>query len=392
MESAAAAGAQIGHDIPSLDGLRAVAIAVVVLAHTKILLPAELANSGIFRYVVGGGLHGVQIFFVISGYLITTLLLRESERAGNVSLRAFYARRTLRIFPPFYLYLAAVGVLWLRGTGQDISTFLAAATYTLIYHPHPQGWMLQHAWSLSIEEQFYLLWPGLLVIALRRRCALCLPIIVLAVMPIARTILLLAVGRQAADHSRLVVNTSGIDMLMGGCLLAFVTTDRQWPQWKRWIERGITPWSVTILGAVGFVLVPYLETKMPQMSFAAPLIAEGYSVTAFSIAAALEYLVRTPDSIAGRILNLSVMRHIGAISYSVYLWQQLFTANPLRFGLWTYALILLAAELSFWIVERPLMRLRSQFKPVGYVVANAELTSAAARVSVSELSPNASIH
>src|SRR5215475_8179567 len=100
-----------GHDIPSLDGLRAVSIAIVVLSHTKPLLPAVIVNSGLFRYGIGGGLHGVQVFFVISGYLITTLLLREFDSSGDVSLRRFYARRALRIFPPFYLYLGVLGLL-----------------------------------------------------------------------------------------------------------------------------------------------------------------------------------------------------------------------------------------------------------------------------------------
>ena len=388
MESAAAPGTQVRHDIPSLDGLRAVAIIIVLLSHTKVLLPSAVVNLGLFRYVIGGGLHGVQIFFVISGYLITTLLLREFAGTGDVSLRAFYARRALRIFPPFYLYLAVVAVLWMQGSGQDISTFGAAATYTVIYHPHPQGWMLQHTWSLSIEEQFYLLWPVLLLVALRRRWAVRFAIVVLAAMPIARTILLLAASQQGADHSRSIVNCSAVDMLMTGCLFALAMRD---PRWSRWIKSAITGWTVSILAGVGLLLVPYAETKMAQTVLAAPLIAQGYGVTALSIGVALEYVVRNPRCLAGRILNLPVMRHIGVISYSIYLWQQLFTANPLRLGLWTYALILLAAELSFWVVERPLMRLQARFKPASRVPHNAELTSSAARVSVSELSPNASI-
>src|SRR5208282_4325811 len=103
------------HDIPSLDGLRALSIAIVILSHTKSLLPSPIANSGLFRYVIGGGLHGVQIFFVISGYLITTLLLREYNRTGSVSFKRFYARRALRIFPAFYIYLAVLAILWIAG-------------------------------------------------------------------------------------------------------------------------------------------------------------------------------------------------------------------------------------------------------------------------------------
>lgn len=87
----------VRHDIPSLDGLRALAIGLVVLAHTRAVLPDAVAHSGLFRYTVGGGLHGVQLFFVISGYIITTLLLREFDRTGEISLPRFYVRRILRI-------------------------------------------------------------------------------------------------------------------------------------------------------------------------------------------------------------------------------------------------------------------------------------------------------
>ena len=136
------------HDIPSLDGLRAVSIVIVILSHTKALLPAAVTRTGLFRYLIGGGLHGVQIFFAISGYLITTLLLREFKETNTISLRRFYARRALRIFPPFYAYLAVLGVLWIAGTiPQHWPTFLAAATYSITYLPDPRGWFLMHTWS-----------------------------------------------------------------------------------------------------------------------------------------------------------------------------------------------------------------------------------------------------
>ena len=94
-------------NIPSLDGLRAICILSVLFAHSAWLLPARISASSPFRYIVGNGMHGVAVFFVISGYLITTLLLRELDTYSEVSLRRFYFRRSLRIFPPF-LRLAGV--------------------------------------------------------------------------------------------------------------------------------------------------------------------------------------------------------------------------------------------------------------------------------------------
>jgi len=377
------------HDIPSLDGLRALSVAIVVLSHTSSLLPAAVARSGLFRYLIGGGLHGVQVFFVTSGYLITTLLLREFDRSRNISLGHFYTRRTLRIFPPFYLYLAVVALLWATGARQDRSTFLAAATYAIVYLPHPRGWLLQHAWSLSIEEQFYLLWPTVLRHAVRRGAALQTVLAALAIIPIIRIILLILSNPRSADHNRLLVNSSAVDMLTVGCLLALLSPD---VRWRKWCRRWITPWSVLGAGSLGLVLVPYANVKLSATFLAVPAGALGYTATALAIGAVLEYLVRAPQSIVGRMLNAGPVRHIGAISYSIYLWQQLFTENPARLGFLTYPLILIAAEGSFWLIERPLMRVRARYDSGGrYRADTAELTSSATSASVAAASPNASI-
>lgn len=349
---------QVRHNIPSLDGLRALSIAIVVLSHTRTLLPPVISNSGAFRYLIGGGLHGVQVFFVISGYIITTLLLREFERTGEISLQRFYARRMLRIFPVFYIYLAVVAVLWWTGVQkQDPSTFVSAATYTIIYHPQPQGWLLQHAWSLSIEEQFYLLWPAVLLVAHRRRMALRVAIALVALMPILRMLMLTFSPELATDHNRVIVNSSAIDMLMVGCLLALLSSNLRW---RRWCERWINAWSAAGLLVLGMVMVPYADAKLAGGPLVRPLVSLGFSLTAVSIGAALEYLVRTPNSVPGRMLNVGIARHLGMISYSIYLWQQLFTGEEIHFGVLTYGLILIVAELSFWLVEKPIMGIRAR--------------------------------
>jgi len=347
----------VRHDIPSLDGLRALAIVIVVLSHTRAVLPAGVAQSGLFRYTVGGGLHGVQVFFVISGYIITTLLLREFDRTGEISLPRFYARRILRIFPAFYLYLLALGVLWATGfQRQDPSSFLSAATYTILYHPHPLGWTIEHTWSLSIEEQFYVLWPAILLLAHRRGMATRAAFACLAAMPVLRIFIVVFSAQALESHNRLIVSSSAIDTLMAGCLLALLA---QTDGWRRWTERRITAWSVVALVVIGMLVVPYATAKAGTGPLAMPCVVLGFSVTAISIAAALEYLVRTPNSPIGRMLNAGPIRHLGIISYSVYLWQQLFTGFP-RLGVLMYPLILIAAELSFWLIERPIMRLRAR--------------------------------
>lgn len=349
------------HDIPSLDGLRALSIVIVILSHSKALLPLSIVNSGLFRYTIGGGLHGVQLFFVISGYLITTLLLREFNRSADISLPRFYARRCLRIFPPFYAYLAVLAILWIIGSvPEDAPSFFAAATYTIVYLPNPLGLPVQHAWSLSIEEQFYLLWPALLLWSQRQRKALHLALLILAIMPCERILLFFLETHHGMHLTRTLVNTGSVDTLILGCLLALLRDD---PRWQRFHRRFINAWSAAIMLAIAFVLAPYAGAKLTHGVGACLAIAFGTSLTALSLGGILVYVVENPRSLAGRFLNLGLLRHIGVISYSLYLWQQFFAYNKtLGAGPYAYLLMLLAAEASFWLIEKPVLRLRTRLK------------------------------
>lgn len=135
--------------IPALDGIRAVAVFLVIGSH--------------FGFALVPGTQGVMIFFVLSGFLITWLLLKENERYGSVSLAGFYKRRTLRIFPAFYVYWLIVVTL-LIGTGRAVpwphawSSLLYVSNYYSAINGDPNNGF-SHTWSLAIEEQFYLLWP-----------------------------------------------------------------------------------------------------------------------------------------------------------------------------------------------------------------------------------------
>jgi len=147
--------------IPSLDGLRAVSILLVVLGHAE---GTRRFPSRLPPWTLDHGRLGVQILFVISGFLITSLLLREKNGTGRISLRLFYARRTLRIFPAFYLFFLNMVLLsLLRVVALPRYDLLHAATYTMNYAGNGTWWM-GHLWSLSVEEQFYFVWPSLVVL------------------------------------------------------------------------------------------------------------------------------------------------------------------------------------------------------------------------------------
>ena len=157
--------------LPSLDGLRAVSIFLVLVAHSSVCVGCPKIVSAFFPELAMGAL-GVRTFFVISGFLITSLLIKEEHKEGFISLSAFYRRRVLRIFPAYYFYLLFVLIVgcFVPAFRAPWSTYVSAATFTTriwgywgnVWQFH-QSWFLIHTWTLSVEEQFYLLWPACLV-------------------------------------------------------------------------------------------------------------------------------------------------------------------------------------------------------------------------------------
>ena len=323
--------------IPSLDGLRALSISMVLAAHS---IPLSQRNWLVWK-VIGNGDMGVAIFFVISGFLITSLLLREHGETGRVSLKLFYVRRAFRILPPFWAFLFLL--MLLRTTKHlDFSWqgWTSAFVFLRDYWRSPDWWT-GHTWSLSIEEQFYLLWPACLALAgLTKSKRAALTVIVAA--PVVRIIchlLLPHLGwqEQLMFHMRM-------DSLMIGCAVALFY-DRLQIKWT-WV----VPAAIFL-----FVVSPFLITRLHGYY----LLPLGYSLDNLAIAYLLLYVVRNPGSAFGRLLNHRLIVHLGVISYSLYLWQQLFL------GLWPFpsGLLgsLLAAELSWRIIEMPALSLRDRF-------------------------------
>ncbi|HET7563229.1 MAG TPA: acyltransferase, partial [Rhodanobacteraceae bacterium] len=225
-----------GHRIPSLDGFRAISILMVLYGHVGGTrdFPTETVGAG-GRWLGDLGHLGVLVFFVISGFLITTLLKVEREKTGTISLKQFYLRRVLRIFPAFYvLILALLLATWLRWIDLGGRDFLFATTYTVNYYPdHP--WQIGHLWSLSIEEQFYLLWP-LALLVLRERRALILAIAAIFAAPLLRAAIreyILHVNPHAvlADMS---IFPAMFDYIATGCALALL---RPWLLTRNWYLR-----------------------------------------------------------------------------------------------------------------------------------------------------------
>jgi peptidoglycan/LPS O-acetylase OafA/YrhL len=359
VESTSHKNSTVGRDIPSLDGLRAVSILLVILSHAAWYFPARVENWMPFHLIVGNGRKGVVVFFVISGFLITTLLMREQEHTGSISLARFYFRRSFRIFPPFYVFIAVMAVLWIIGlVPEHLPSFIAAATYTWTYYPFAHGYEIAHTWSLSIEEQFYLFWPLAFLFWHRSQKIVNLAIALIAIMPILRLAVYFAAPSLRGYGAYMLQEWT--DAMMVGCLLALVKSR---PGWQQWHRRYINGWTATVLAILGFFCVPYLGEYLPRTLGKTFVTSIGPSIIALSVGGILIYVVENPKSIGGRILNCWPIRHIGVISYSLYLWQQLFMSRASGLLPWGFLYAIAAAEASFWLIERPALRLRNRLEP-----------------------------
>ena len=337
--------------IPSLDGLRAISIALVLFSH--------LAGTGGFPVSAAAanpwslGSFGVTVFFVISGFLITGLLLDELKRTDRIRLGRFYFRRTLRIFPPYFALLIALAAADLAGwISLNPGDLLYGATYTSNYHD-ARSWYVGHTWSLAVEEQFYLLWPAVLLFARTRR----------ALLIAAATILVVPVIR-VAEWELLPSAAYGIgfrfetiaDALAAGCVLACA---------RQRLHRSAL--YMRALSSRAFVLVP-MAAVLANLTHDHPLIAFGAAATVINLCLALcvDWCVTFHEGRIGRVLNAAPLVFVGWISYSLYLWQQPFLnrasdAAIAQFPL-NIVLTVAAALGSYYLVERPSLQLRKRIE------------------------------
>ena len=340
--------------IPSLDGLRAISIVLVLVGHLH--ATQGFPELGLEHILGDYGLLGVRVFFVISGYLITTLLLRELEQRGNISLSAFYARRALRIFPAAFAFIGAMALAdWLGWIDLRPVDLIAALTYTVNFLPDP-SWEVGHLWSLSVEEQFYLMWPlALARLGVRRGAWVALAFFVAA--PLVRTWMRL--GLQSSVMEDLPIFPAVCDGIAIGCLFAI---GRPWLLQQRqylWFTG-----SAWMLGLIPLIFVVH------HLSAGYTLVdLFGYPLMLLAIATIVEASTRwRAQNLAGRVLNWPPLAWLGVLSYSLYLWQQpfldrhshsVFASFPLNLGM-----ALSLAVLSYYLLERPLLRLRQRYSRV----------------------------
>jgi len=323
-----------------------VSIALVLLFHAIQCLQPNWSSTVLSLFNVG--LLGVRVFFVISGFLITQLLIAEQSRTGTIGLAHFYFRRTMRIFPPFYAYLAVVLILRAVGAMDTPASAVAhAATYTTNYVP--SSWIVGHSWSLSVEEQFYLVWPAIMN-ALGPRRWLWGVALMLVVSPAMR---LWYPSPTSSARLDLVA-----DSLAAGCLLAGVRgrllASAMISRWMR------SSW-VFVAAAAGIFGI---ELAIPHPSVAPPWLVKLalISIQNVLVAVVIHWSILNHTGRVGRVLNWSPVAFVGMISYSLYIWQQPFFNPDVTSPLTTFPLNLAAAFacalLSYYLVEQPSLRLR----------------------------------
>jgi peptidoglycan/LPS O-acetylase OafA/YrhL len=341
---------------------------MVVVGHASGTIKASGFGTSMLLSFFGQGRLGVSIFFVISGFLITILLAHEQSATNSIDLKNFYVRRAFRIFPGFYAYWLVALVLTLLGyIHVTRAELLSAAIYVWNYVPHSvDTWFLGHTWSLSIEEQFYLLWPVILKWAGPKR-GKWIALFIVICSPFIR------VGSYylfPSTRPRIGMMLQGrADSLMIGALLALVSLNQEHLNILKRVARS----CLIPIASVCFIGIDSLLTRQFKGAYS---LSVGFSLQNLVIALLIAHVVFYDKTTLGRILNNPVVAHFGIISYSLYLWQQLFLTpkNTTLTGIFPLSLVFafLTAELSYYCLEKPFLRWRKRFSSVPRDVQPAE--------------------
>jgi peptidoglycan/LPS O-acetylase OafA/YrhL len=334
--------------IPSLDGLRAISIGLVLFAHL-----CGTVNFPFEHEFLNAGNLGVRVFFVISGFLITGILLKEIEKTGTINLQKFYYRRTLRIFPPYYFFLLVVGILALCGILKlPLGEWLAAVFYVSNFAPI-STWEIGHTWSLGVEEQFYLLMPGLLFFGKRRAFFVLCAVILLSPFIRLGTFVLFPDPDLRWTGYGFQANA---DSLATGCLLAFV---RQ-TLWKKALYQKILQSKIFIVFPILAIALNYFAQNPKIYSLVCITLIN------FCVVLCIDWAVTFHTGFVGKILNARPLVYIGTLSYSIYLWQQLFlnrqSQQPANVFPLNLVLVALCAVISYYLIEKPALRFRQKLE------------------------------
>jgi len=344
--------------LASLDGLRGVSIAFVIFSHF-IYVTA-------FNEQTNFGMVGVDIFFVISGFLITTLLLKEQVLNGRISLRKFYIRRALRILPVVVLFLTVLLILnQLFQLKIGARSFLASILFIRnLPVPNCNDWQTAHFWSLGVEEQFYLIFP-FLIARMKLKNYRNFIVFLICLIPIVNYVYYNEVGIFVSN--RIVHNITGVfanllgkgtALILVGSLLSVLMFGQS--KWLSFVSRS----NPRILSLFIFVLAIFV--RIPSSI----LFIQYFSEEVFAFLIGIVIILNLKgDNYLAKFLNLKWISFIGVLSYSLYIWQQIFThEQPWSHSfpgsgsvLFNLPLLILVGFISYHFYEKKFLLLKSRF-------------------------------
>ena len=314
------------------------------------------------------GAYGVTMFFVLSGFLITWLLLKEHAKTGTVSLRGFYVRRTLRIMPAFWAYwIFIVAYVALRHKPVPWANAFSALFYVSNYYNALNGdpnTGFSHTWSLATEEQFYLLWPAAFLLLLLPRPGRAVRYLLAAVVAVWVYRCVLVFGFHVSQSYLYAAFETRCDALLVGCALALVLYQGRWGRFWTALTAHPGLLVLTVLAMAAVSTVPFWTgvgwTRDVITAALGPVLAAVCIVQAIAFSASRGW----------RWLESPVVRYLGLISYSLYLWQEVTlhaaTSRMESAPYWAQAvgaigLTILFASGSYFLVEKPFLRLKDRF-------------------------------
>lgn len=338
---------------PSLDGLRALSITLVLFAH---LSNPFKVSTAIRNSIVHLGVLGVQVFFVISGFLITTLLLKEKVLKADISLKDFYFRRLLRIMPVAFLYLLCIAVLNAFFHLNIPLRCFVGATFFVANLAYFQGsWYTAHYWSLSIEEQYYLVFP-LLLKRFTRKIHLFLVFAILIIIGLRTWAYSFTFPDSALMRTIgfLIYQSDGV---LIGSLMAVLCFKRKLP--LKFLERNgvyisiVLPICIWLFhsGIIGYDSVnPAISCVLIALFILCCMICR--------------------HSLLYNLLNHKYIMWLGRLSFSIYIWQQLFTSTDGKFGPFTklplnVLLLAVTSYCSYFLFEKRFLLLKEKFSRPG---------------------------
>ena len=343
---------------PSLDGWRAFAVLMVIFGHATGSSKAG-STYNVWADIFIYGNFGVRIFFLLSGFLITSLLIKEYQKWGTISIKNFFIKRALRIFPVLYLYLMVI-ILADRAfnIGMNPDNFYAVGFFYSNFRMFNGEWFTGHTWSLAVEEQYYLIWPTIFHFLQKHLIIFCATIILIA--PFAR---IFWHFYPAYYNKTLGPFFQPAETIFFGSLIAIIT-------FKGIINEKSKLWEIKGLNIISFIIILTLHYWSRNGIAGVITIPLRSIISNILISFLILDTLINPKTFLYRFLNTKLMIQIGLISYSLYVWQQLFLVpSDLYVDKVTWSIfplnivvVFLVAYISYYYFEVHFLNIKKKLK------------------------------